>query len=50
MSYKECPICMDEIVENINFVITECGHGFHTNCLLTNVSRNGLVVHIVVMN
>lgn len=41
MSYKECPICMDEIVENINCVITECGHGFHTNCLLTNVSRNG---------
>jgi uncharacterized protein YbaR (Trm112 family) len=41
MSYKECPICMDEIVENINCVITECGHSFHTKCLLTNVSRNG---------
>lgn len=41
MSYKECPICIDEIVENINCVITECGHSFHTKCLLTNVSRNG---------
>ena len=41
MSYKECPICMDEIVENINCVITECRHSFHTKCLLTNVSRNG---------
>jgi hypothetical protein len=41
MSYKECPICMDDIVENINCVITECGHSFHTKCLLTNVSRNG---------
>ncbi len=41
MSYKECPICMDKIIENINCVITECGHSFHTKCLLTNVSRNG---------
>lgn len=37
----ECPICMDTIQTNINCVITECGHTFHTRCLLTNVVHNG---------
>ena len=36
----ECPICMDEIEEK-NRVTTECGHCFHTSCLMTNVSHNG---------
>jgi L-lysine 2,3-aminomutase len=37
----ECPICMDNIDLNKNYVITDCGHKFHTNCLLTNISQNG---------
>jgi len=37
---KECPICMDDIME-INFVITECGHSFHTSCLMKNAAHNG---------
>lgn len=37
----ECPICMDPIQTNINCVITECGHTFHTSCLLKNVVHNG---------
>jgi len=37
----ECPICMDTVERKINCVITECGHAFHTNCLLTNILHNG---------
>ena len=37
----ECPICMDNISETSNKVITECGHCFHTSCLMTNISHNG---------
>jgi len=37
----ECPICYDVITENTNTVITECGHKFHTNCLMTNIAHNG---------
>jgi len=36
----ECPICMDEIKEK-NKVTTECGHCFHTSCLMKNISHNG---------
>jgi hypothetical protein len=37
----ECPICMDTVDRKINCVITECGHAFHSRCLLTNVLHNG---------
>jgi hypothetical protein len=37
----DCPICMECIVGNINKVITECGHCFHTKCLMTNIAHNG---------
>jgi len=37
----ECPICMEEILGVVNRVTTECGHAFHTKCLMTNASRNG---------
>lgn len=37
---KECPICMDDIME-VNYVITECGHTFHTSCLMKNAAHNG---------
>lgn len=29
----ECSICLEEIIEN-NLATTECGHTFHTNCLM----------------
>jgi len=38
---NECPICMDVIEFNKNCVTTECGHCFHTSCLMTNVAHNG---------
>ena len=38
-NYSECPICMSEI-SNINFSITECGHSFHSSCLLKNIIHN----------
>jgi hypothetical protein len=37
----DCPICMDIIEENKNCVTTECGHKFHTNCLMKSVAHNG---------
>ena len=37
----ECPICMDCIESNKNCVTTECGHCFHTNCLMKSVAHNG---------
>lgn len=37
----DCPICMEHIVPTKNCVTTECGHCFHTNCLMQNVAHNG---------
>ena len=37
----ECPICMDPINGEKNKVTTECGHCFHTNCLMTSIAHNG---------
>jgi len=37
----ECAICMDCIITPKNKVTTECGHTFHTNCLMANVACNG---------
>ena len=36
----ECPICFENIGDK-NCVVTECGHSFHTSCLMQNVSVNG---------
>jgi hypothetical protein len=42
MSVSECPICMDCIESTTkNCVTTECGHCFHTNCLMKSVAHNG---------
>ena len=37
----DCPICMEIIDFKKNCVTTECGHCFHTNCLMTSVAHNG---------
>jgi len=37
----ECPICMEIIDFKKNCVTTDCGHCFHTNCLMTSVAHNG---------
>jgi len=37
----ECPICMDDLHTNKNFISTECGHCFHASCLMANVAHNG---------
>jgi len=38
----DCPICMDSIkTTSNNCVTTECGHRFHTKCLLQSVAHNG---------
>lgn len=38
---SECPICMENIDVSKNCVTTECGHQFHTSCLMKNVAFNG---------
>ena len=40
-SKEECPICMDEIDMSKNSLVTECGHKFHSSCLLQNIAHNG---------
>lgn len=37
----ECPICMEQIEGEKNKVTTECGHCFHTACLMKHVAHNG---------
>jgi len=41
MESFECPICMDTIENVNNRVTTECGHCFHTNCLMKSIAHNG---------
>jgi hypothetical protein len=38
---NECCICLDEISDISNRVITECNHTFHTSCLMKNIAANG---------
>lgn len=42
MNPQECPICMDAIDMAKNCSTTECGHCFHTSCLVRNVKMNGI--------
>ena len=37
----DCPICFETIDGVKNSVTTECGHQFHANCLMKNISHNG---------
>lgn len=40
---EECPICYDEITNKANKTITECGHCFHSSCLIKHaiLTNNG---------
>jgi hypothetical protein len=38
---NECSICMDDMYITQNYTKTDCGHCFHTTCLMSNVSHNG---------
>lgn len=38
---NECPICFENIDITKNCVTTECGHSFHTSCLMKNIAFNG---------
>lgn len=40
---SDCSICLEYIQPNINYVITNCSHRFHTKCLLINTVYNGFV-------
>jgi len=37
----DCPICMEAIEMTKNYTTTECGHCFHTKCLMQSVAHNG---------
>jgi hypothetical protein len=38
----DCPICLEKIESfTKNYVTTECGHCFHTSCLMASVSHTG---------
>ena len=36
-----CSICIEDLDGINNRLTTDCGHCFHTNCFLQNVSHNG---------
>lgn len=38
-----CGICLEELTESVQSIITECNHEFHQHCLLRNIAmaRNG---------
>jgi len=38
---SECPICYEVFNGSNNRLITECGHEFHTSCLMRNAAHNG---------
>ena len=38
---SDCPICYESINPAKNCVTTECGHSFHTSCLLKHTAFNG---------
>lgn len=37
---NECVICLECVNPEKNCCVTDCGHKFHTNCLLKNCERN----------
>jgi hypothetical protein len=37
---NECPICMDQLNEKKNFVITECGHKMCFTCMAEHIAKN----------
>ena len=38
----ECPICYEVILKRINKTITECGHVFHSTCIIQHVLLNNI--------
>jgi hypothetical protein len=36
----ECAICLECVNPEKNCCVTDCGHKFHTNCLLKNCEKN----------
>lgn len=37
----DCPICLENIDGVKNKTTTDCGHSFHTSCIMKNVAHNG---------
>lgn len=42
MNTDICPICFDDVDNDINKVITLCKHVFHSTCLVKNIVSNGI--------
>ena len=36
---NECSFCLEKINKSMNYTITECGHEFHTKCILNILQR-----------
>ena len=37
----DCPVCLNAVTDLVNCATTNCGHKFHTSCLLKCVSHLG---------
>jgi len=40
ISTDTCSICLEEVTNNVNVSITQCGHKFHCSCMLSIYIRN----------
>jgi rRNA processing protein Krr1/Pno1 len=38
-SNESCPICLENLTPEVNYVKTECGHAFHFSCLSKCLSK-----------
>ena len=37
---NDCPICFNNLDNNLSINVTNCGHAFHSNCLASWTARN----------
>lgn len=37
---NECPICLEKIDCEKNYIITDCGHRFHSKCIFESMKKN----------
>ena len=40
LEQNECAICLEKIDTEKNFVVTKCGHNFHSDCLIKALEKN----------
>jgi hypothetical protein len=47
---EECAICLDKLTKGRNYCSTECGHNYHTSCLLKTNNICPICRHVLLQN